>query len=172
MMRSIRAVALLLAAAVAGAGLVAAPAQAAPPASLCPGGQGSSRQLTYQGVQVHSSLPCQWLDRGQSWTFGNARLTMQTDGNLVIYDRSNRARWASNTQGRGATQLLFQHDGNLVLYRSGYSGAVWASNTRHTCGAWATTIGLQADSNFVIYCRLYNGSTFQMYPIWATGTRF
>jgi hypothetical protein len=172
MIRRIRVAAVLVAAACLGAGLQA-PAHAAPPTSLCPGGLGHASDLVYRGVRVHSALPCQWLDAGRSWYFGNARLTMQTDGNLVIYDRSNRARWASNTSGSGATQMLFQHDGNLVLYRAGYSAAVWSSRTYNRCtSVYSPTINLQSDSNFVIYCRWWRGGDFEMYPIWSTGTVF
>ena len=171
MIRPVRILVSLAAAAVLTVGL-ALPAHAIPPPPYCYGtGPGPTRDVTYRGVLVHTAVPCQWLDAGNSWYFGHARLTMQRDGNLVIYDQSNRARWASNTYRSGATQLVFQQDGNLVLYTAGYARAVWSSGTYHDCGAWTTMLGLQSDSNFVIYCRL-SGDYSTMYPIWATGTVF
>ncbi len=40
---------------------------------------------------------------------------MQTDGNFVIYDGSNRPRWMSGTANAN-TKLVLQVDGNLVVY--------------------------------------------------------
>ncbi|HYN96808.1 MAG TPA: hypothetical protein VES42_23450 [Pilimelia sp.] len=173
MIRIVRIAATLATAAVLGAGL-AAPAHAAPPEPYCYGGPGPSWETTFKGVRMTMSVMCQWLDVGRSWYFGRARLTLQHDGNLVIYDQSNRPRWATGTNGSGATQLVFQHDGNLVLYTAGYGRAVWASNTRHRCrnaSPNVETLGLQSDSNFVIYCR-YDRHDPNMFAIWSTGTVF
>jgi hypothetical protein len=84
-------------------------------------------------------------------------LTMQADGNLVVY-RDGAAVWASNTEGRGQTAYL-QGDGNLVVY--GASEAVWASGTEGHPGA---TIEVQDDGNVVVY----DGAQ----ALWATGTAF
>jgi hypothetical protein len=56
------------------------------------------------------------------------RLTMQSDGNLVLYENSS-AKWASGTngKGKGPYNLNMQTDGNLVIY--GSTGAIWGSNT-------------------------------------------
>lgn len=57
--------------------------------------------------------------------FGS-KLIFQGDGNLVHY-RNGVARWASGTNGRGATFVL-QADGNAVIYNA--SGqAIWATGT-------------------------------------------
>jgi hypothetical protein len=169
-----RIVASVVVGALLSAGL-ALPGYAAPPEPICYGGPGPVWDETYRGVRVHLAVMCQWLDAGNSWHFGRARLTMQRDGNLVIYDQSNRARWSTRTYGSGATQMVFQHDGNLVLYTAGYARAVWASGTRHACrggsGLRVETLGLQSDSNFVIYCRV-NRNDPGMYAIWSTGTVF
>ena len=54
---------------------------------------------------------------------------MQTDGNLVIYDGSNRAIWASNTSGhKGNYQLILQRDRNVVIYDSS-NRAIWATSS-------------------------------------------
>jgi hypothetical protein len=170
MIKTFRIMALLLSTvALLSAGL-ALPAQAVPPAPYCYGGPGPTKDLTYKHVVIHTAVPCQWLDVGNSWYFGNARLTIN-NGSLVIFDQNNKIRWTTGTNGSGASQLVFQQDGNLVLYTPGYARAVWATGTEGDCGALTTTLSLQKDSNFVIYCRLtddYAG----MYPIWSTGTLF
>lgn len=56
------------------------------------------------------------------------RVTLQTDGNLVMYSTDNRPLWASWTQGTGLSRLQQQSDGNLVLYKNGASFS-WASWT-------------------------------------------
>jgi predicted alpha-1,6-mannanase (GH76 family) len=59
---------------------------------------------------------------------GGTRLTMQTDGNLVVYNPSNAPVWASGTNGRGGTRTTLQNDGNLVIYTTS-NAPVWASQT-------------------------------------------
>jgi len=58
-------------------------------------------------------------------------VTMQNDGNLVVYEGST-ALWASNTYVASGAQnpytVVMQNDGNLVLYGK----ATWASNTALT----------------------------------------
>jgi hypothetical protein len=60
-------------------------------------------------------------------------LTMQRDGNFVLYD-SNGPKWATNTHTRcsGRCYIVYQQDGNLVVYTLNlFEGlrAIWASNT-------------------------------------------
>ena len=45
-------------------------------------------------------------------------LSMQTDGNLVMYDQYGRAVWACNTYEIGIAphSLAMESDGNLVIY--------------------------------------------------------
>lgn len=56
-----------------------------------------------------------------------ARAEFQRDGNLVVYDISDRPIWSSGTYGKGATRLALQSDGNLVIYAG--SQALWDSKT-------------------------------------------
>ncbi len=61
-------------------------------------------------------------------TNNNADLvTMQADGNLVVYN-GTRAVWASNTTGNYNASLVVQDDGNLVIYAAG-NRPVWSTNT-------------------------------------------
>ncbi|GAB3282077.1 hypothetical protein [Kineosporia babensis] len=115
----------------------------------------------YRGnVPVHVAFAAQWINAGDSWYFGNSRMTMQTDGNLVIYHRwvkdngKPRVLWATGTNGKGGVKVRFQKDGNFVIYKKDGKTAVWASKTANKCNdfAWSPVIGLQGDGNFVIYC--------------------
>lgn len=83
---------------------------------------------------------------GQHLTSPNGKyiLTMQSDGNLVLYQGST-ALWASNTGGPGRRAVM-QSDGNLVIYSG--STAVWSSGTD---GYGASRLVLQDDANLVIY---------------------
>lgn len=45
-----------------------------------------------------------------------ARMVMQDDGNLVIYDRKGRPMWSSGTHGNDSAYLALQEDGNVVIY--------------------------------------------------------
>lgn len=49
-------------------------------------------------------------------TNGWYRLTMQSDGNLVLYNKANNVVWSTGTAGSTAHYAYFQADGNLVLY--------------------------------------------------------
>ena len=78
-------------------------------------------------------LECgQSLQQGESiWSTNEQyRLTMQDDGNLVLYDGKNQPHWASNTwrHGEPPYRTTMQDDGNLVLYDV-RGTATWASNT-------------------------------------------
>jgi subtilase family serine protease len=75
-------------------------------------------------------------------------LTMQTDGNLVVYD-NGAAIWNSGTEGTGtANYLTMQGDGNLVVYTSAGT-AVWNSGTEGT--GTANYLVMQNDGNLVVY---------------------
>ena len=70
------------------------------------------------------------------WTASNAPaqggvLTMQSDGNLVLYNSANQPLWSSNTTGLGGTTANLQDDGNFVIYTAG-GAPVWSTNTSQT----------------------------------------
>jgi hypothetical protein len=69
------------------------------------------------------------VERSAPWSSGTAGVTigqvvMQTDGNFVLYDASNRARWTSGTAANANAMLVLQSDGNLVVY-TGDGRARW-----------------------------------------------
>ena len=85
-------------------------------------------------------------------------LQFQDDGNLVLYDQSANALWASGTAGSGATQVDMQMEGNLVIYAGGTP--VWATPTGSYPNAYLL---VQNDGNVVIYSDVG-------VPLWATNT--
>jgi hypothetical protein len=89
----------------------------------------------------------------------NAYLTLESNGNLILYTQSGQEIWDTNTTS--GQSLRMQTDGNLVLY-NGSNAALWASGTAGRPGASLT---LQGDGNMVISS---SGGT----PIWTSDTQF
>jgi len=79
---------------------------------------------------------------------GRFRLTMQADGNLVIYDSSGRAQWATATFVPDS-YLRVQPDGNVVIYDSEDGFPLWTAGI-YSPGA---TLEMQDDGNLVLYSR-------------------
>lgn len=86
--------------------------------------------------------------RGEPLTRGNARMWIQSDGNLVIMV-SGKPVWATGTAGSGADLLKMQSDGNLVLFAG--NKAVWVSRTPGHPGA---LLDLLPDGSAVIYTKV------------------
>lgn len=105
------------------------------------------------------------LAPNQSITSLNGRYSFiyQTDGNLVLYKRypngSQKALWASGTNGKGGNRCIMQGDGNLVIYNPA-NKPLWSSNTFHDPGS---TFVMQDDGNGVIYNAAHKA-------IWASNT--
>ena len=88
-------------------------------------------------------------------------LTMQGDGNLVLYQTQNgvtTALWSSGTWQTTGGVAVMQDDGNFVLYDASRT-PIWSTVT---WGAQNSYLALQNDGNLV----LYNGTT----PLWASQT--
>ena len=85
-------------------------------------------------------------------------LTVQTDGNVVLYV-NGVARWQTNTVGLSGNYLKAQSDGNVVMYTSGGTWK-WKSETGIYPGAF---LRLQDDGNLVIY----SGSTAVWTSSWT-----
>ncbi|PBC71061.1 VCBS repeat protein [Streptomyces sp. TLI_235] len=99
------------------------------------------------------------ISSGQSLTSASNRLTMQADGNLVVYSKANKALWASNTGGTPGATAIMQTDGNLVVRRPDGSTA-WQSGTSGNSNGYAV---LQDRGNLVLY-------NVKGQSLWATGT--
>ena len=63
---------------------------------------------------------------GTNGTESSNHVTMQTDGNLVIYNSAGTVMWQSGTGGHSgsAYTLDLQNDSNLVIYSP--TGVLWA----------------------------------------------
>jgi nucleoid-associated protein YgaU len=91
----------------------------------------------------------QKLAKGESITSNNGAytLTLQEDGNLVLYARDN-AVWATGTDGQDVQRAEVQTDGNFVLYTA--DKPVWASQTK---GEKDVKLVIQDDRNLVLYAK-------------------
>ncbi len=91
---------------------------------------------------------------------GRFKLTMQGDGNLVLYGPSHQPLWASNTSNHNNIwDAILQTDGNLVVYDA-HNHPLWATGTN---GKPAAYFVVQNDGNAVLYDR---GN----HPLWASNT--
>lgn len=79
---------------------------------------------------------------------GKARLTLQTDGNLVLHAEGYGATWTSGTTGNNPDRLVMQHDGNLVLYDKN-NKTPW--HTRTWGSEHPSKLVMQDDGNLVVY---------------------
>ncbi|WIB65313.1 hypothetical protein [Curtobacterium sp. MCBD17_040] len=88
------------------------------------------RELIVQAdgnVVVYKDKKAAWSTRTNGK--GGTKLTLQSDGNLVLYTKAGKAIWSTGTyrlSGSGM-KLTQQADGNLVLYKNGK--AKWATGT-------------------------------------------
>jgi hypothetical protein len=126
-------------------------------------GAGSPTRLLYS----NSPQSCGRLSSGQAlapgqtlWSCaGNARVTHQLDGNVVVHDRLG-VLWNTVTPGQTTSTFLMQTDGNLVLY-SGAGAPLWHTATDNWNGAYML---MQNDCNLVVYgftgIPLWNSRTF------------
>lgn len=73
-------------------------------------------------------FPGEVLLAGESISAGRNTLTMQADGNLVLYAPGSIPVWASNTAGHGGAQLVMQADGDAILHAPG-NVTLWFTNT-------------------------------------------
>ena len=77
---------------------------------------------------VYESGSAIWDAKTAGQGTGPYRTTMQSDGNLVLYDSTDTALWNSETAGKGTGpyRAVMQDDCNLVVYDSG-DQATWSS---------------------------------------------
>jgi len=89
------------------------------------------------------------LERGGSLQSGNGAytLTLQDDGNLVLYAR-DKAVWSTGTNGQDVVRAEVQTDGNFVLYTP--EKPVWHTDTK---GKKEVKLVLQDDRNLVLYAK-------------------
>ncbi|HEX8084289.1 MAG TPA: hypothetical protein VF529_08360 [Solirubrobacteraceae bacterium] len=83
----------------------------------------------YQLLMQQDGNLVEYGPSGPVWSSGTyspgARVTMQLDGNVVIYSSGGTPIWSTNTSWCGRATLVAQNDSNLVLYRA-TGGVCWA----------------------------------------------
>lgn len=99
------------------------------------------------------------IEPGRSVASNRMRITMGTNGNLVISDENGVIRWSSHTEGIGY-KAVFQADGNFVVYTRNNSTA-WSSRTDGHDGA---KLVIQGDGNVTIQSADGKG-------LWSAGTQ-
>ena len=111
-------------------------------------------------------FPGQSLYPGQSLQSAYYTLTMQTDGNVVLYNSKRNPLWYTNTGGLiTPREFIMQTDGNLVLYSTD-GEARWASGTWNNPGAF---LNVQDDGNLVVY-RAGSQTETAANALWASGS--
>ncbi|MFF8845828.1 Dyp-type peroxidase [Streptomyces sp. NPDC015127] len=100
------------------------------------------------------------FDIGDEVDAGKAKLVLQDDGRLVVFDEKESPRWVSKNPATKGARAVFQEDGNLVIYTPD-NQPVWASVTDGHPGAF---LAVQSDGNVVIYDK--EGA-----PLWNTKTK-
>merc|ERR1712224_51226 len=99
---------------------------------------------------------------------GEYRLTMQGDGNLVLY-RGGDPLWASGTDGEYGAHCVFQKDGHFLVYRCDPDGRV--STNPDDC-VWKTDIYGDEGTFHGGWCCMQNDGNFVQYdrsgrPLWS-----
>ncbi|MFI1153197.1 bulb-type lectin domain-containing protein [Streptomyces sp. NPDC020817] len=86
--------------------------------------------FTIDGITGGSRIPAGTaLASGQSPPSNAAKLTMQSDGNLVIASRAGQPLWSSKTAGNAGATAVMRGDGNLVVYKADGASVLWESKT-------------------------------------------
>ncbi|MFE5768681.1 FG-GAP-like repeat-containing protein [Streptomyces sp. NPDC056485] len=101
--------------------------------------------------------PGQTIESGTTLVGKDLKLSMQADGNLVIYHNSGgegkgAALWSSNTYGNPGAYAIMQADGNFVVYKKdggdGKGGHLWSTATFGNAGAY---LRFQNDGDLVVH---------------------
>ncbi|MET8102370.1 ricin-type beta-trefoil lectin domain protein [Streptomyces sp. NPDC005236] len=101
------------------------------------------------------------IPSGTSLTSDSVRLTMQSDGNLVLSALASGATiWSSGTSGHAGAWAKFGTDGNLVIYSTA-AAQLWTTGLTATTGA---TFQVRNDSTAAVVAS--NGTT----TLWKQGT--
>jgi hypothetical protein len=91
------------------------------------------------------------LSKGQSLHSKNGkyRLTLQDDGNLVLYTDQNKAIWNSGTYGKNSKYLATDNS-KLTLYDMA-NNKIWQSSAGYLPSIYSANLVLQDDGNLVLY---------------------
>jgi hypothetical protein len=92
---------------------------------------------------------------------GLYQVSMQRNGNLVVYRQGGVELWSAGTTGKGTGpyRLTMQTDGNLCIYDKN-DKFIWGSNT---AGKGGVKLVMQNDGNLVLY-------SSSLDEVWSTST--
>jgi hypothetical protein len=108
-------------------------------------GTATAKPTTFDGPSTLVVHATSVLHLGQSWTASLVRVTLRSNGNLVITNPAGRVLMSAGTAGSGY-QAVFQGDGNFAVYdKAGKS--VWSTRTENHNNA---ILVLQGDGNVTI----------------------
>ncbi|MFG2335359.1 FG-GAP-like repeat-containing protein [Streptomyces yangpuensis] len=118
--------------------------------------------------------PGQTIESGTTLVGRHLKLSMQADGNLVIYHNSGgegkgAALWSSDTHGNPGAYAIMQGDGNFVVYKKdggdGKGGHLWSTATFGNADAH---LRFQDDGNLVV--RKKDGGEGTGGAVWSSDT--
>ncbi|KAJ3239806.1 hypothetical protein HDU81_005304 [Chytriomyces hyalinus] len=113
----------------------------------------------FEGLKVQCLQRGGLIRRCQSMQAGDYRVTMQDDGNFVLYRVSDdQPQWDTASPGTYGKHFVYQYDGNVVLYDN-TGASLWSTDTSKVP---STDLCIQPDGNFVLYDRKT--------PVWDSGT--
>ena len=71
-------------------------------------------------IQYNNGAPVLTVGQSHYSSDGNYRITLQTDGNLILFikniNNTETPLWLSRTQNKTVQSLFFQNDMNLLLF--------------------------------------------------------
>ncbi|WP_323100182.1 IPT/TIG domain-containing protein [Intrasporangium sp. YIM S08009] len=110
--------------------------------------QGTTPVWDHRGMRYDRLLPGQTLRSGESLQSVNTswRLTMRTDGNLVVTTAAGRLQWSALTTGSGNVAVM-RADGSFVV-QSRTGSVLWSTSTGDADGAIVRMLG---DANLAVY---------------------
>ncbi|MEU2346772.1 FG-GAP-like repeat-containing protein [Streptomyces sp. NPDC013082] len=111
-------------------------------------------------IKVGTRLnPGQQLLPGDSLVSASVRLTMQSDGNLIIASTEGKTLWSTRTGGNAGATASFDADGNLLVRDAADTDTLWESKTSAAGGSAVLT----DRGNLVVY-------NAQQQSLWSSGT--
>jgi hypothetical protein len=110
--------------------------------------QGTTPVWDHRGIRYDRLLPGQTLRSGESLQSVNTswRLTMRTDGNLVVTTAAGRLQWSALTSGTGNVAVMRTDGSFVVTSRSG--SVLWSTGTGDAAGSVVRMLG---DANVAVY---------------------
>ncbi|MEU9197548.1 FG-GAP-like repeat-containing protein [Streptomyces hundungensis] len=134
-----------------------------------PGSDGNSFGSSFliDGITGGTRIPADTtLSPGKSFASRSAKLTMQTDGNLVISSNGGTTLWSTKTSGNPGAKAQMGPDGNLRVYAPDGITKLWGTDLDPSKSPGLTAGGyalLQDRGNLIMY-------NIKGQSLWSSGT--